>query len=196
MPIERNLSPRVKDFSRKKFSSKTEGEDEGQILGAAANLMEWGKRGLMPFPRFGNRFAFLLPAMIYCFYPRFMPFTFALLIWSIHLIFFMLNQKSLLVWQDFLEICQTWWDTFCSKGTVSHMVFFFFYLFDVLLKIQRKTETNSSLLFPTPKKSWEKSRRRHRGRQISKSPIKRDLEQLGSRLQKTIFAIIRAERDR
>ena len=96
----------------------------------------------------------------------------------------------------FLEICQTWWDTFCSKGTVSHMVFFFFYLFDVLLKIQRKTETNSSLLFPTPKKSWEKSRRRHRGRQISKSPIKRDLEQLGSRLQKTIFAIIRAERDR
>ena len=40
MPIERNLSPRVKDFSRKKFSSKTEGEDEGQILGAAANLME------------------------------------------------------------------------------------------------------------------------------------------------------------
>ena len=97
----------------------------------------------------------------------------------IHLIFFMLSQKSLLVLQDFLEICQTWWDTFCSKGTVSHMVFFFFYLFDVLLKIQRKTETNSSLLFPTPKKSWEKSRRRHRGRQISKSPIKRDLEQLG-----------------
>lgn len=178
MPIERNLSPRVKDFSRKKFSSKTEGEDEGQILGAAANLMEWGKRGLMPFPRFGNRFAFLLPAMIYCFYPRFMPFTFALLIWSIWS-FLCWTKKVCWCCKIFLEICQTWWDTFCSKGTVSHMVFFFFYLFDVLLKIQRKTETNSSLLFPTPKKSWEKSRRRHRGRQISKSPIKRDLEQLG-----------------
>ena len=63
-------------------------KDKSEVLLLTNGMRKKGL--LMPFPRFGNRFCFLLPAMIYCLYPRFMPFTFALLI---HLIFFVLNKK-------------------------------------------------------------------------------------------------------
>ena len=62
------------------------------------------------------------------------------------------------------------------------MVFFFFYLFDVLLKIQRKTETKQQPSVPNSQKIVrEEQKKTQRKTDIKKSYKKRDLSSRGSR---------------